>query len=161
MLILRVDDRLIHGQVIAGWVRPLGIQSIILASDRLSRDEWSCSAYRLAIPDGIDFSCCTLNDCMGKLPTENKRRAMILTESISEASELVKRGLAIKEINVGGLSYHEGTREVAPYIFLATEDIESVAFLHSQGIKVTGKQLPNSAAVDVIKKLAGMKLPHA
>ena len=86
---------------------------------------------------------------------------MILTESISEASELVKKGLAIKEINVGGLSYHEGTREVAPYIFLATEDIESVAFLHSQGIKVTGKQLPNSAAVDVIKKLAGMKLPHA
>jgi mannose/fructose/N-acetylgalactosamine-specific phosphotransferase system component IIB len=157
MLILRVDDRLIHGQVIAGWVRPLGIQSIVLASDKLSHDEWSCSAYRLAIPDGIDFSCCTINECVKHLPAENKRRIMIIVESVNEASELVRKGLAIKEINVGGIGYREGTREVAPYIYLTTEDIESVVYLHSLGIKVTGKQLPNSVAVDVVKKLAGIK----
>jgi len=157
MLILRVDDRLIHGQVIAGWVRPLGIQSIVLASDKLSHDEWSCSAYRLAIPDGIDFVCYTIKDCVKHFPAENKRRVMILVESINEASELVKKGLTIKEIIVGGLGYREGTREVVPYIYLTTMDIESVVYLHSLGIKVTGKQLPNSVAVDVVKKLAGIK----
>jgi PTS system mannose-specific IIB component len=69
----------------------------------------------------------------------------------------VKKGITIKEVNVGGLSYREGTREIAPYIYLSTDDIESVVYLHSVGIKVTGKQLPNSAAVDVVKKLAGIK----
>jgi mannose/fructose/N-acetylgalactosamine-specific phosphotransferase system component IIB len=157
MLILRVDDRLVHGQVIAGWVRPLGIHSIILASDRLSRDEWACSAYRLAIPDGIDFSCYTIEECVKNTNTENKRRVMVLVESVREASQLVKKGITIKEVNVGGLSYREGTREIAPYIYLSTDDIESVVYLHSVGIKVTGKQLPNSAAVDVVKKLAGIK----
>ena len=157
MLILRVDDRLIHGQVIAGWVRPLGIRSIILASDRLSHDEWACSAYRLAIPDGIDFSCYTIEDCVKYTNTENKKRVMVLVESVREASQLVKKGITIKEVNVGGLSYREGTREIAPYIYLSTDDIESVVYLHSVGIKVTGKQLPNSAAVDVVKKLAGIK----
>ena len=156
MLILRVDDRLIHGQVIAGWVRPLGIQSIVLASDKLSNDEWSCSAYRLAIPDGIDFSCYTIRDCVKHFPAENKRRIMIIVESVSEASELVKKGLTVKEINVGGLGYREGSREIAPYIYLTTKDIESVVYLHSLGIKVTGKQLPNSVAIDVVKKLAGI-----
>jgi PTS system mannose-specific IIB component len=82
---------------------------------------------------------------------------MILVESVSEASELVNRGLLVPEINVGGLGYRDGTREIAPYIYLSTSDIKSVVHLHSLGIKVTGKQLPNSVAVDVVKKLAGIK----
>ena len=157
MLILRVDDRLIHGQVIAGWVRPLGISAIVLASDRLSHDEWSCSAYRLAIPDGIEFYCYTIDECVNNISTGNKRRIMVVVESVSEASELVKKGLLVKEVNVGGIGYREGTREVAPYIYLSTLDIESVVYLHDRGVRVTGKQLPNSAAVDIVKKLAGIK----
>ena len=157
MLILRVDDRLIHGQVIAGWVRPLGINSIVIASNKLSHDEWACNAYRLAIPDGIDFSCYTIGECVRNIPKENKRRIMIIVESVTEASELFKKGLVVKEINVGGLSYREGAREIAPYIYLSTADIESVVYLHSHGVKITGKQLPNSVAIDVVKKLAGIK----
>jgi mannose/fructose/N-acetylgalactosamine-specific phosphotransferase system component IIB len=157
MLILRVDDRLIHGQVIAGWVRPLGINSIVIASNKLSHDEWACNAYRLAIPDGIDFSCYTISECVRHIPKENKRRIMVIVESVIEASELLKKGLVVKEVNVGGLGYREGTREIAPYIYLSTADIESVVYLHSRGVKVTGKQLPNSVAVDVVKKLAGIK----
>lgn len=157
MLILRVDDRLIHGQVIAGWARPLGINRVVLASDRLSHDEWSCNAYRLAIPEGIDFLCCTIEECARRHSGANKQRTMIIVESINEASVLVQRGLAVPEVNVGGLGFHEGTREIAPYIHLSPADIESVVFLHSLGVKVTGRQLPNSVAVDVVKKLAGIK----
>jgi mannose/fructose/N-acetylgalactosamine-specific phosphotransferase system component IIB len=91
------------------------------------------------------------------MPLENKKRIMIIVESMTEASELVRKGLWVKEINVGGIGYREGTREVAPYIYLSTADIESVVYLHSRGIKITGKQLPNSSAVDVVKKLAGIR----
>ncbi len=157
MLILRVDDRLIHGQVIAGWARPLGIDIVILASDRLSHDEWSCNAYRLAIPEGIEFSCCTIQECVDCLGSGNKKRRMVIVESISDASLLVKKGLPVSEVNVGGLGFHEGTREVAPYIYLTPSDVESVVCLHSLGVRVTGKQLPNSIPVDVVKKLAGIK----
>ncbi|UCD20089.1 MAG: PTS sugar transporter subunit IIB [candidate division WOR-3 bacterium] len=157
MLILRVDDRLIHGQVIAGWARPLGIDCVILASDRLSRDEWSCNAYRLAIPEGIEFSCYTIKECVNYLNSTNRKRKMVIVESVREASQLVRNGLTVPEVNVGGLGYHEGTREIAPYIYLSATDIESVVYLHNLGIKVTGKQLPNSVPVDVVKKLAGIK----
>lgn len=157
MLILRVDDRLIHGQVIAGWARPLGIDRVVLASDRLSRDEWSCNAYRLAIPEGIDFCCCTIAECVRRIRGGNRHRTMIVVESMNEASALVQGGLAVPEVNVGGLGYHEGTREVASYIHLSPDDIDSVVTLHNLGVRVTGKQLPNSVAVDVVKKLAGIK----
>lgn len=156
MLILRVDDRLIHGQVIAGWARPLGIESIILASDRISKDEWSCSAYRLAIPQGIEFSCVGIKKCVESFNESNKKRVMIIVESVQEASDLVNEGLEIQEITIGGLGYREATRQIAPYIYLSSEDIESVVHLYQRGIKVIGKQLPNSPRIDVVKNLAGV-----
>lgn len=156
MVILRIDDRLIHGQVIAGWVRPLGIESLILASDKICRDEWACNAYKLAIPEGIEFFCKNLEQCVKHIGQHNKKRAMIIVESVKEASDLVNAGLAIQEVNVGGLSYREGTREIAPYIYLSPDDITSVVHLYHKGIKIIGKQLPNSTAINVVKNLAGV-----
>ncbi len=157
MHILRVDDRLIHGQVIAGWARPLGIESIILASDKICQDEWACNAYRLAVPEGIDFLCVDLKQCIIRVNKQNTDRVMIIVESVREAYSLLTEGLEIKEINIGGLSYKEGTREIAPYIYLSPRDIESVVRLYQMGVKVIGKQLPNSAPIDVVKTLAGVK----
>ncbi len=156
MLLLRVDDRLIHGQVIAGWVRPLSIEKIILASNIISKDEWACNAYRLAIPEEIEFQCMGISDCVENVQAANKKKIMIIVETLTEASQLVKNGFHIKEINIGGIGYKEGSREIAPYIYLSPEDIESVVYLHQKGIKVIGKQLPNSMPVYVVKKLAGM-----
>jgi PTS system mannose-specific IIB component len=156
VLILRVDDRLIHGQVIAGWVRPLGIQEIIIASDKISKDEWTCNAYRLAIPEGIEFLCVGIKQCVQNVDKDNQNRIMIIVESVAEASRLVKHGLDIEEINIGGLSYKKGSREIAPYIYLSNKDIESVVHLYQSNIKVIGKQLPNSPAIDVVKNLTGV-----
>ena len=82
---------------------------------------------------------------------------MIIVESVKDTSSLVEAGVKIKEVNIGGLSYREGTREIAPYIYLSPEDVESVVHLYHLGIKVIGKQLPYSAAIDVVRSLAGVK----
>ena len=157
MYILRVDDRLIHGQVIAGWARPLGIQSIILASNRICQDEWACNAYRLAVPEGIKFSCVDLKRCITLLNECSNRKVMIIVESVNEAYDLVKEGLDVKEINIGGLGYKKGTRAIAPFIYLTPEDIKAVVRLYHMGVKVIGKQLPNSSTIDVVKTLTGVK----
>lgn len=157
MFILRVDDRLIHGQVVAGWARPLGIESIIIASDKISQDEWACNAYQLAVPEDIEFSCVGIKQCITIFNKQNKKRVMIIVESVQEAHNLLSEGLEIKEINIGGLGYKEGKREIAPYIYLSSKDIESVVNLYRLGVKVIGKQLPNSPTIDVVKMLAGVK----
>jgi PTS system mannose-specific IIB component len=158
VLILRVDDRLVHGQVIAGWARPLGIHDLILASDRISHDEWACNAYRLAIPEGIKFSCLELKACAESVGREaDNRRVMVVVEKVCDAYDLVVQGLPVREVNIGGLSYSEGARSIAPYIYLTSEEIEACVKLYERGIKVVGKQLPNSPAIDVIKSLAGVK----
>jgi mannose/fructose/N-acetylgalactosamine-specific phosphotransferase system component IIB len=156
MLLLRVDDRLIHGQVVAGWARPLGIEILMLASDTISQDPWACNAYQLAIPEGITFNCIRIEKCIKLVEAHNKKRMMIIVESVGDAQRLLKKRLIVKEVNIGGLGYRENTREIAPYIYLSPTDIESVVQLFQMGIKVIGKQLPNSASIDVIKTLAGV-----
>jgi mannose/fructose/N-acetylgalactosamine-specific phosphotransferase system component IIB len=156
VLILRVDDRLIHGQVIAGWARPLGIQFIVLASNTICEDEWACNAYQLAVPEGIRFVCVNLNECVHTCRDQNAKRIMIIVETVQDARILIEKGLSAREVNIGGLSFHEGAREIAPYIYLSPRDIEAVVRLYNMGIKVIGKQLPNSSAINVVKNLAGV-----
>jgi mannose/fructose/N-acetylgalactosamine-specific phosphotransferase system component IIB len=155
--ILRVDDRYIHGQVVAGWARPLRIEIIILASDKISKDEWACNAYKLAIPDGIEFFCVKIEQCNTLVIKKDKKKQMIIVGSMQEAHELLLAGVDVKEVNIGGLCYKEGTREIANYIYLTPDDLKSVVHLYEMGVKVTGKQLPNSPPVNVVKLLTGVK----
>jgi len=156
MLILRVDDRLIHGQVVAGWARPLGIEILMLASDTICQDEWACNAYQLAIPEGIVFNCISIEHCSVLVEKQDKKRIMIIVESVHDAQRLLQKRLIVREVNIGGLGYRENTREIAPYIYLSPAEIEDVVRLFQMGIRVIGKQLPNSASIDVIKTLAGV-----
>lgn len=157
MNILRVDDRLIHGQVIAGWARPLGIQILVLASDDISGDEWACTAYSMAIPEGIKFYCVNLDKCTEIISSQDAKRTMIVVASVLDARDLLAKGLPVKEVTIGGLSYREGTREITSYIYFAPEDIDAAVQIFNMGIKIIGKQLPNSSPVDIPKVLAGVK----
>lgn len=143
--------------MIAGWARPLGFELIILASDKICQDEWACNAYKLAVPEGINFSCMGLKQCISTLNKKNTDKVMIIVESVREAYNLLTKGLKLKEINIGGLSYKEGTREIASYIYLSQKDIESVVRLYRMGVRIIGRQLPNSLPIDVVKTLAGVK----
>ena len=89
---------------------------------------------------------------------KDEKKLMIIVGSVHEAHELLLAGLNVKEVNIGGVGYKEGTREITTYIYLTPEDIESIVQLYEMGIRVIGKQLPNSPPVDVVKMLTGVKL---
>lgn len=157
VIILRVDDRLVHGQVIAGWVRPLGIDTIILASDALANDEWACTAYRLAVPEGIRFQCCGIDRAAALVRDGIEHaRIMIVVERMSDAYELIVRGVPAKEVIIGGLSHTDGSRAIAPYINLSPQAIEAAIKIYQLGVRLTGRQLPNSPPIDVAKRLIGL-----
>lgn len=157
MFILRIDDRLIHGQVVAGWARPLGIEELIIASDTISKDDWTCNAYKLAVPENIVFHCYDIESCIRYLKNSmDKKRIMVIVEKTLDAYNLVKNGLGVSEIYIGGLGYREGARSIATFIYLSPEDIDVLVKLHELGVKIIGKQLPNSQPIDVIKKLTGV-----
>ena len=154
-MILRVDDRFVHGQVIAGWVRPLGINHLVLISDEIATDEWARNTYTLAVPDDIKFSICQVadfNDCL----TEKVNRTMIVVGSVKDAFALVERGLKVDQITLGCLNYDEGKKEICSYIYLSSEDIGYVKALIKKGLKIVARALPTSPVLDVAKIIKGV-----
>ncbi|MEO0225907.1 MAG: PTS sugar transporter subunit IIB [candidate division WOR-3 bacterium] len=155
-MILRVDDRYVHGQVIAGWVRPLGINYLILANNEIAGDDWAKNTYNLAVPENIKFTVTELDNLMNVIdPKINK--TMILVGSIKDAVKLIEDGLNVKEVDLGCLSFDDGKCEVCSYIYLSKEDIEYIKILNQKGIKVLARALPNCPTTDVGKFIKEMK----
>jgi len=155
-MILRVDDRYVHGQVIAGWVRPLGIRHLILVSDEIAADEWARNTYALAVPDNIKFSVATLDDLLTKVEAKSDK-TMIVVGSIREALALIEKGLPVKEVDLGCLGYDDGKCEVCSYIYLSDEEIRYARAIDNRGVKVLARALPNCPITDVMKALKAGK----
>lgn len=149
-MILRVDDRYIHGQVIAGWVRPLGISHLILASDEIAADDWARSTYSLAVPDSVKFSVTSLD----QLPTILDRQSgktMVIVGTVKDAYGLIEKGLKVENVDLGCLGYDDGKCEVCSYIYLSDEDIHYIKAIIESGIKVLARALPNCPVTDVTR----------
>ncbi|RKX68758.1 hypothetical protein DRP53_10070 [candidate division WOR-3 bacterium] len=150
MFILRVDDRLIHGQVIAGWVRPLGIERLILSSDAIAPDEWLRKAYTLAVPDDISLAILTLDETIRSLGKGHPEKLMVVVESVADAKYLIDNGLGVEDLNLGCIGYREGRMEITPYIYLDADEMKLLVQIGRNGIKVEARALPNSPPVDVL-----------
>jgi len=145
---VRIDDRLIHGQVTAGWVRPLGIERIVLVNDQVAQDEWQQEIYTLAVPPEIEVKILTVNDAVQLLNSwQVEKKTMILINSLKDALHLVEHGVKINKVNVGGLHYEQGKREFTSYIFLSPDDIKDAQQLLAYGIILEGREIPGSPSI--------------
>jgi mannose/fructose/N-acetylgalactosamine-specific phosphotransferase system component IIB len=149
-MILRVDDRYIHGQVIAGWVRPLGISHLILVSDEIAADDWARNTYSLAVPDSVKFSVAS-TDHLLELVDRQGNKTMIIVGTVKDAYCLIEKGLKVDNVDLGCLGYDDGKCEVCSYIYLSNEDIRYIRAIIDHGIKVLARALPNCPVTDVVK----------
>ncbi len=117
---LRIDDRLVHGQVIVGWLPHLGTQSIIVANDRVAGDPMRQEMMRLAVPSDveIDFRTPAALGSDQALPHDS----LVLVASPKDAWACLQGGLAPEILNVGGLHARPGKAEIFEALHLDDED---------------------------------------
>ncbi len=155
-LIIRVDDRLIHGQVTAGWIRPLAIERIILANDAIANDEWEREIYTLAVPAEIEVKIETIEKAVEILKNRQaNKKTMVLVNSLNDALRIIEAGIDVPKLNIGGLHYQEGKKAYANYIFLSDEDVQYAKKLIDRGVKLEGREIPGAPIVnldELIKK---------
>ena len=147
--IVRVDDRLVHGQVLAGWVEPLGIRRVIIASDAVAADELERELYRAAVPEGVEFAALPLSEAAEVLGREDGARTMALVGSIAEARRLVEAGLKPARLNVGGVHRGPGRVEVLPFVWLTEDEREDCRALAARGVRLEAQMLPDSQSWDL------------
>lgn len=149
ILLYRVDDRLIHGQVIIGWGRPLGIDYIVLVDDQVRQSPWEQDLYRMGVPPEIEVIFATGSEAVHQLPkwNEGTRRGILLTGDIGPMIQLQKAGAHIPGINLGGVHHRPGRSERLPYLYLTDEEIDALRQLEAGGVEVTAQDLPTANPV--------------
>jgi PTS system mannose-specific IIB component/fructoselysine and glucoselysine-specific PTS system IIB component len=145
VVLFRVDERLIHGQVVVGWARALRPRRIIVVDDAIADDALEQSIYRTGIPEGIDADFWSESEAVRALPAvlESSERAFVLTADLATMSHLTSRVKGIEEVNVGCI--HHGGRRVLPYVRLDEGDDRLIDEMSDRGVRVVARDVPGSA----------------
>jgi PTS system mannose-specific IIB component/fructoselysine and glucoselysine-specific PTS system IIB component len=157
VLLFRVDERLIHGQVVVGWARKLRPRRIIVVDDELAGDAVEQSIYRTGIPADIRADFLSETEAVAALPraVEEPEPAFVLTPDLPTMARLARRGVPIEEINVGCIHRGEGRRRVLPYVSLDEGDERLIEELEREGVRVVARDVPTAAAVRLGSRARG------
>lgn len=150
IVLFRVDERLIHGQVVVGWGERVNMDRIIVVDDDLSRSAWEQELYSLGVPPTVDAQFVDVEEARRSLPgwTEDTRRVVVLLRDVETLERLADGGaLGDTEINLGGLHHAAGRDAILPYLYLSGEDRERLRRVAAQGVSIAARDLPASRAV--------------
>ena len=152
---VRIDDRLIHGQVVVGWRNTLKPQRIILCSDDVANSDWQKTIYLSAVPEELEANVLTLEETVNGLLEDkfDDQRVILLVDTPKSIVALVDAGVDIKEVNVGGMHFKPGKKQIAPFIFVDQEDTEYFAILQKKGIILEGRDVPTRSSIDIARTL--------
>ncbi len=158
---MRIDNRLIHGQVTISWVGALGADHLIVTNDDVAADEMQ----RMILPQaarGVKTSVLSVADtlayCLGD--KGDREKIMIIAKLPSDALALVEGGLEPKEINVGNQAPRPGTKfkMVSRSIAVTSEDAETFRAIAAKGFGLEQRMMPNDRRNDFLKVLQDKKL---
>jgi PTS system mannose-specific IIB component len=150
-VLVRVDDRLIHGQVTVAWGASLSPECMVLVSDEVCCCDWRCALYADGDSMGVPVSVVT---CEGfaeglKAGEWNDVRAFVIVGSPHDLLTLIRGGLEVPEVNVGGMHYAEGKRELLPYVFVDDADVTAMEEIMAAGTKLTARDVPQAQPQDL------------
>jgi mannose/fructose/N-acetylgalactosamine-specific phosphotransferase system component IIB len=147
--LFRVDDRLIHGQVVLGWGSVLRPDRIILADDEVASNEWEKSLYAASVPPEIKVSILPLPETAAQIKRGifDTECVILLVRHPKDVVALMDLGLPVSEVNVGGLHFREGRAKVLDNVYIDEEERNIMRELVKRGVILDGRAVPGSRAV--------------
>jgi mannose/fructose/N-acetylgalactosamine-specific phosphotransferase system component IIB len=155
LVLNRIDDRLIHGQVVVGWGQPLDVKFIVLVDDAVAESDWEQELYRMGVPPEMEVrfhSAVQAAPLLDRYRTETAP-GILLTGDIPTMRQLVLNG-GVREVNVGGIHHRAGRRQHLRYVFLTAEEQDALREVAALGALVTAQDVPAARAVPLDELLA-------
>lgn len=158
IVLFRVDERLIHGQVVVGWGARLHPDRIVVVDDDLAASAWEQELYGMGVPPHIQTEFLGVQEARVQLPAwrEGSEAVFLLTRNISTMARLAENGrLDGVDVNLGGIHHAPGRRSVLPYVYLSDAEQDELARLADAGARISARDLPSARKVgldDLLKR---------
>ncbi|GAB2026080.1 PTS N-acetylgalactosamine transporter subunit IIB [Lactovum odontotermitis] len=152
ILLTRIDNRLIHGQVATQWTSSIGANLLLVANDEVAGNKMRQGLMDMAAPTGVATRYFTLQktiDIIGK--ANDKQLIFIICENPEDVLKLVKGGVPIKKVNIGNMHMAEGKRQVATSVAVDDADVAAFKELQDLGVELQIQRVPSIPAEDVSK----------
>ncbi|MHC5227296.1 PTS mannose/fructose/sorbose transporter subunit IIAB [Enterococcus sp. LJL99] len=152
---VRIDERLIHGQVAGIWSTSLDTQRIIVINDEAANDPLQKSSLRMAAPASMRLSVLPVEKAAENINAGKygNQRIFLLFKNPKDVLRFLEAGGVLPNLNVGNMSYKEGAREVTKSIQVLPEEEQIFEAIADKGITITAQLVPNDPVVDFLSKL--------
>ncbi|MBI5420269.1 MAG: PTS sugar transporter subunit IIB [Deltaproteobacteria bacterium] len=147
LVLVRVDCRLIHGQVVETWVPHTGADCLVVANEDLASNAFLRSVMELAVPRSIRVVFCRLDEVADALAEIDRHgeKAILLCATFGDALRIHRAGIRFSAVNIGNLHYAAGKVEISPSVFFSPEDFDAVHCFRHKGVAVDVRSTPFEA----------------
>jgi mannose/fructose/N-acetylgalactosamine-specific phosphotransferase system component IIB len=154
LVLNRIDDRLIHGQVVVGWGQPLDVKFIVLVDDSVAESEWEQDLYRMGVPPEMEVRFHSIAEAAALLDEyrTEPRPGILVTGNIATMRSLVENG-GVRDVNIGGIHHRPGRTQHLRYVFLTPDEATALRDLAAHGAVVTAQDVPAARAVPLAELL--------
>lgn len=155
IVLTRIDNRLIHGQVATQWSGVLGVNLLLVANDSVATDQFRQGLMNMAAPSYAQTRYFTIEKtCAVIQKASPSQHIFIICESPQDVLRLVEGGVPIKKCNIGNMHMAEGKRQVATSVAVDDADVAAFRKLQELGIELEIKRVPDIASENIEKLFA-------
>lgn len=148
-IFIRIDDRLLHGQVVVSWIPYLKANEVIIADDEYANDEFMCELIKSSGPEGILVHVLTIDETAAFLNKEDsENKILILLRNIDGIKRLAQK-VYVSNINIGGVGAAEGRKRFYNSIHLSDDELNTLKHLANNNINIEIRMLPKDKAVEI------------
>lgn len=151
IVLTRIDDRLIHGQVVTAWVKQYPITSILIIDDELTQNAFLQRIYKAAAPMGIEILIQTLDGAKDFLKGEPvaDENLLILTKVPDTIEQIIDAGVPIDKVILGGMGQKKGRKSFNRNVSASEEEVKCFKRIISEGVDIFYQLVPDDSAVNI------------
>lgn len=126
IVLVRIDSRLIHGQVVQGWLPSLSVQEVIVVSATACESKLMGNMMRMSLPQEYSLKILSPEQAAHYLKTEGDKKVFVIAEDLDSLFTLLQSGIKFKEITIGNTKYEEGKKQYAQGVFLSAREVAEI-----------------------------------
>ncbi len=152
VIFARVDDRLIHGQVVQAWLPQLNVDEVIIPCTKRNTRSLNRTLLRLSLPYEYELVFLDTNK-IARYAAQTNRRLFLLMDCLQDFTELLTDGLQVTSVNIGGMHFKEGAQKLADNVFLNEDDKHQLRLIRDLGVGIETRAVPNAPSISLSEVL--------
>jgi len=155
LLETRIDDRLVHGQIVTTWIQATRADTIVVADDNAANDSFQQTILKMATPEGIKLIIKSLSDAATMFKADQSNMgALLIVRSASDARTLLESGIRVDKITLGNITNKKSNlkrKMILKYVFASQEDADNLMAISKMGVKLVAQTVPGEKSYDIME----------